>query len=124
MQPSSRVGRKAASVSLSELQTLRGDKDFRRVLSEGRRRHLDGLVVVRSPGKPGPSRLGFVVSKRLGNAVERNRIRRRLRHAVKSQDLQPGNDYVIIAKKQIAEASHQMLLDWIAMGVEGVRDDS
>ncbi len=80
--------------------------------------------MVRSPGKPGPARLGFVVSKRLGNAVTRNRIKRRLRHAVMSQELQPGNDYVIIAKKQIVEAGYPTLLDWLTKAFEGVRDDS
>ena len=40
-----------------------------------------------------------MVSKRLGNAVARNRIKRRLREAVKTRDLYPGWDAVFIARR-------------------------
>ncbi|MBI4274101.1 MAG: ribonuclease P protein component [Rhizobiales bacterium] len=50
----------------------------------------------------GPMRIGFTVSKKVGNAVERNRVRRRLReivrHAAKGQ-MQPGHDYVLIGRR-------------------------
>lgn len=36
-------------------------------------------------GEPGPPRVGFVVSKTVGNAVLRNRVKRRLRHLVREQ---------------------------------------
>jgi ribonuclease P protein component len=46
------------------------------------------------------SRVGFTVTKKLGNAVTRNRIRRRLRSAVRSAapEMKPGHDYVMIAR--------------------------
>lgn len=46
-------------------------------------------------------RFGFTVTKKLGNAVTRNRIRRRLREAVRKvlqQHARPGYDYVLVAR--------------------------
>ena len=79
--------------------------------------------MVRSPGRSGPPRLGFVVSKRSGNAVTRNRIRRRLRHAVMGLQLQPGTDYVIIANRQVAEAEFETLQSWLGRATTGDDDD-
>ncbi|MDX1468833.1 MAG: ribonuclease P protein component [Acidimicrobiia bacterium] len=106
------------------MQSLRGEESFRRVLSEGRRQRQGGLVVVKSPGQPGPPRVGFVVSRRSGNAVTRNRIKRRLRHAVAGRQLQPGNDYVIIADKQVADAEHETLVSWLQTALRGGLDGS
>jgi ribonuclease P protein component len=50
------------------------------------------------------NRYGFVTSKRLGGAVVRNRVRRRLREAVRALDTRPGFDCVISAKTKAAEA--------------------
>jgi ribonuclease P protein component len=50
----------------------------------------------------GPARVGFTVSKKVGNAVERNRVRRRLREIVKRASVdvtRPGHDYVLIGRR-------------------------
>ncbi len=78
--------------------------------------------MARSPGRPGPPRLGFVVSRKNGNAVARNRIRRRLRNAVGSGQLQPGNDYVIIANKEVAEAPFTEVKAWIGQALAEIND--
>ena len=49
-----------------------------------------------------PPRFGFTVSKKVGNAVERNRVRRRLREIVRLNAVmapQPGHDYVLIGRR-------------------------
>jgi len=56
----------------------------------------------RARGDAGPPRVGFTVSKKVGNAVERNRVRRRLREVVRLSDtgcLRAGNDYVLIGRR-------------------------
>jgi ribonuclease P protein component len=49
----------------------------------------------------GPARFGFTVAKQVGNAVERNRVRRRLREMVRASELavQRGHDYVVIGRR-------------------------
>jgi ribonuclease P protein component len=120
--PSSRVVKRAESVSLPDLESLQNSQDFRRVLSEGERRRQGAIVLVRSPGRPGPPRFGLVVSKSSGNAVTRNRIKRRLRHAVGVLGLQPGMDYVIIANSQVAEVSFARIEGWLARAHEELPD--
>ena len=51
------------------------------------------------------SRFVFVVSKRIGNAVARNRVKRRLREAVRARPLAGGWDAVFIARRGIERAS-------------------
>jgi ribonuclease P protein component len=51
---------------------------------------------------PGPTRIGFTVSRKVGNAVERNRVRRRLRELVRltsGDALRPGHDYVLVGRR-------------------------
>lgn len=59
------------------------------------------LQTVRRSGE-GPARIGFTVSRKVGNAVERNRVRRRFREIVRLADEQgfrPGHDYVLVGRR-------------------------
>src|SRR5579871_4720595 len=50
----------------------------------------------------GPVRIGFTVSKKVGGAVERNRLRRQLREIVRlsaATGLRPGSDYVLVGRR-------------------------
>jgi len=56
----------------------------------------------RDPDDPSGPRVGFTVTKKTGNSVVRNRIRRRLREAVRlgqALPLRPDHDYVLIARR-------------------------
>lgn len=117
--PPSRPGvAKAGNVSLPEVETLHNSREFRRVLHEGIRRRRGGIVVVRSPGRDDRARFGLVVSKGSGNAVVRNRIKRRLRHAVAGLRLEPGYDYVIIASREVADIPFPRLVRWLSDAME------
>lgn len=65
------------------------------------------------PGPDAPARVGFTVTRKNGNAVVRNRIRRRLREAVRTalaDDLAPGTDYVIVARPEVLDVPFDHLI--------------
>jgi ribonuclease P protein component len=65
------------------------------------------LVLCVLPNELPYCRFGFSVSSRIGNAVTRNRIKRRLRESMRlrQQSLQPGWDLVLIARKPVVSAN-------------------
>lgn len=65
------------------------------------------------PVAPETIRFGYTVTKKMGNAVARNRIKRRLREAVRAGALekaQPGHDYVIISRHKALDCSFSDLV--------------
>ena len=71
------------------------------------------LLEVRDRQAPDePPRVGFTVTKKHGNAVERNRMRRRLKEAVRLSAgfaMEPGHDYVVVARRDVLGASFDSL---------------
>ena len=79
----------------------------------GAKVHRPGFILqLRDRDDTNPPRVGFTVSKKVGNSVERNRVRRRLREIVRLSDasrLQPGRDYVLVGRKNALELSYDRL---------------
>lgn len=71
--------------------------DYRRVYDEGTRRQFGWLAVFLLRTGTGQSRLGITVPRHFGNAVKRNRMKRRLRHAIAEclRELPAGWDVVL-----------------------------
>lgn len=88
---------------------LRHRKDFDAIFRGGRTWSNDLLVLRTLPNNLDHNRYGFVTSKRLGGAVVRNRVRRRLRETVRALDTHHGFDCVISAKTKAADADFQHL---------------
>ena len=63
---------------------------------------MPGMVVQMRPrGDEAPPRVGFTATKKIGNAVVRNRVKRRLRELARLQlcgAARPGHDYVLIGR--------------------------
>ncbi|MBI2908758.1 MAG: ribonuclease P protein component [Chloroflexi bacterium] len=88
-------------------ERLRGRARFKRVLGE-RKSWSDHLFILKaSPNELSLNRYGFTVSKRVGGAVTRNRVKRRLREALRLTSTRPGWDVVFIARKAAADADFQ-----------------
>lgn len=88
--PSSQGSRKAVCLSagtvLPRAARMRSSEEFRSTVSGGVRVGRKTLVVhARRTGGEHPVRVGFVVSKAVGKAVTRNRVKRQLRHLVRDQ---------------------------------------
>jgi ribonuclease P protein component len=72
--------------------------DFRRIVRTGRRISSPIAVLHVTEAEAGVSRFGFVVSKKVGNAVVRNRVRRRMSEIVRARlPLDPPVDVVVRA---------------------------
>lgn len=69
------------------------------------------LVLYARRNRTGVNRVGITVSKKLGHAVVRNRIRRRLReiYRLNEQRFQPGWDIVVVARTRAVEAPFSKL---------------
>ena len=107
----------AGSFSFPKARRLTHRSEYERVKQKGltqrgRLMMLNAMPVESS----GPWRAGFVTSGRLGGAVARNRVRRRLREIVRrhQHDLRQGVWFVIIARHQAATARYDALEDeWL-----------
>ncbi len=74
-------------------------------------------------GDAGPPRFGFTVSKKVGNAVERNRVRRRLRDIVRRSDALSsagGHDYVLIGRRAALTIPFAQMMDEFAGALKRV----
>jgi ribonuclease P protein component len=87
---------------------LRHHSDFQRVRREGRSYASPLLALAFLQNELEYSRFGFVVSKRLGKATQRNKIKRRMREAVRRRMayMKPGFDLVVIGRQPIRQASY------------------
>jgi ribonuclease P protein component len=98
--------------------------DFERVYTRGRRHfvaHMTVFYLARTEGEG--LRVGFTVGRALGSAVERNRIKRRLREAVRLQCLAagPGLDIVINPKRSVQTLDFAELVKEVEQAFEVVR---
>jgi ribonuclease P protein component len=79
----------------------------------GKRAGAPGFLVLhRQPEEEAPLRFGFTVTKKIGNAPERNRIRRRLREAVRAASGELAGvkgDFVIIARREAISLDFEVL---------------
>jgi ribonuclease P protein component len=95
-------------------QHLRSSTDFLKIRASGKRWECGFFYVnfLRRPDQPQPvRRAGFIASKRIGNAVERNRAKRLLRETFRlNQELLPEScDIVLIARAHIRHATLSQL---------------
>jgi len=82
------------------------NKQFAAVSNQGGSCANSLLVLKALPNGLEYSRYGFSVSRRLGNAVERNHIRRLLRESARLAEVKPGWDLLFIARRAITEADY------------------
>jgi ribonuclease P protein component len=95
---------------LPRAERLTRRRDFGAVYRRGRRyEHPLLTLYLRPSGGEQPRRFGFSVSKKVGKAHDRNRIKRRLREICRALPTQPGRDFVLVARAGASEAETALL---------------
>ena len=82
---------------------VKREKDFKAIFKEGTSFANRKFVIYRLENKKKHFRVGLSVSKRLGNAVTRNQIKRRIRHIIQNakREISEDVDFVVIARNGV-----------------------
>jgi ribonuclease P protein component len=93
------------------LVMLRSTRDFERMQTASRSRAHPLLILRWRPNDLDQVRVGLSTGRRLGTAVTRNRVRRRLRDILRRTTVRPmgGWDLLVVARPESAEASYSQL---------------
>ena len=89
---------------MKRTMTVKENYEFRRIYAKGRSGVSPYLVVYVRPNRRGRNRLGVTVSTKLGHAVVRNRVRRRLQSG-----LAQGYDMILVARTRAVGAEYREL---------------
>ncbi len=89
--------------------TVKKNHEFRRIYRRGASAVTPCLVMYCRRNPTGASRLGITVSTKVGKAVVRNLVRRRLREIYRLDPPKPGYDVILVARKRAAFVSYQKL---------------
>ena len=100
---------------MAKLLVVRGRESFAALSRHGRRVREGPLTVVHRPGPQDP-RVAFAVGRRVGPAVARNRLRRRLRAIWRDLEV-PGGDYLVVAAPPTLDLSFTQLDDRLRAAV-------
>ena len=91
--------------------TLKKNSDFRRMYAKGKSSANRYLVVYCRRNGSDINRMGYTISTKLGGAVVRNRVRRRLREIVRLNmpNMKTGRDIVVVARARAVGARYEEL---------------
>lgn len=91
--------------------TIKAPHLFRRAYAKGKSAATPTMVLYARKNGQDKNRVGFTVSTKLGKAVVRNRVRRRMRecYRLKEATLKPGYDLVVVARSAAVEADFDTL---------------
>ncbi len=106
--------------SFPKVRHLRKSSDFQRVRQGGKRRHSSNFIIVVLHRSNSLTRLGLTVSRKVGGAVQRNRVKRLVREFFRNNinELPIGTDISIIAKIGAADINYSRICEELRFLVE------
>ena len=101
---------------------LRKRSQFLTMSRAGRKIHTRHFLVLWRPNQSATSRLGITVTRRVANAVGRNRVKRRVREAFRlaKGSLPPGTDLVVIAKREAQLLDYPAVARQLAQAIQSI----
>ena len=100
------------SERFTKARRVRRHDEFQRVFDRSHRAKGQYFTVLMAPNDAGLARLGIVASRKLGDAVRRNRAKRLIREVFRRSDLLPpdqGLDVVVIPRREMFDATYSSL---------------
>jgi len=87
---------------------VKSNEEFQKIIACGKCKTSRSFVMYYHPAEKEHDRIGISVGKKIGNAVERNRVKRQVRMMiVESCDFKSGYDYVIIIRSRFLQSDYQ-----------------
>ena len=103
--------KKDRSEQMQYTVSLKLNHVFQRLYRKGKRAATPTLALYSRPNRQGGNRLGLTTGAKLGHAVVRNKLRRRLRaiYRIHESEFKPGFDIVVVCRAASVEASYRRL---------------
>ncbi|RJQ32527.1 MAG: ribonuclease P protein component [Peptococcaceae bacterium] len=108
---------------MGHFNTLKKRRDFRKTYARGKAVADSDLVIYYASNNLGASRFGFSVSKKVGCAVERNKVRRILKEICRKnqEKFLTGRDYIIISRPGIVGKNYQKISEILLSNLKRLR---
>ena len=100
---------------IMKIVKLKENRDFRRVYNKGKSFVCPFFVIYKTANRTGETRLGITVSKKIGNAVKRNRAKRVITAAFSTvcPKIISGYDFVIVARTRILDVKSTVVTTFL-----------
>lgn len=96
---------------MNKIYRLRSNMEFKKVYSGGKNYWNRNLILYVKKNNIGNTRVGYSITKKIGNSVIRNKVRRRMKeiYRLKFDGIKSGYDLIFIPKKNVVDISYKEL---------------
>ena len=110
------MNRAAGRQDFPKKERLRKRKDFLEIFDEGQRRHSSHFILFYRDNGLEEVRLGITASRKVGNAVVRNRLKRLIREYYRQHKsgFAPGSDYSLVVKRNFSRLPWAQVTEQLA----------